>query len=168
MVAAGDEPRGQRQYSLLSSIATSLRDNRLERSCIPGTDIRRPAVQLIDGQPSFGAPGPTGLIVDEELTHLACWAAAAWCRERDVPMVFRTQAAPDSPDVDFKALPSRVQYEQLIRLLPRPSIQTDAAVESVLGFTEYASAGRPCSRFEDLMMQRQLIGARHPARPALQ
>ncbi len=162
LVSAGDEPRAQRQHSLLSSIATSLRDGRLERSCIPDADVRRPAVRLIDGQPSFPEPAFTeGMTIDEELTHLACWAAAAWCRERDIPTVYRTQAAPESPDIDFKVptLPSRVRYEQLCRLLPRPSVQTDAAEQSVLGFLEYASTGMPCSRFEDLMMQRQLISA---------
>lgn len=166
LIFAGNEPRGQRQYDMLSSLAASLRNARLKRSCLPDTFIHRPAVQLINGQPSFDEPavgGATigGTTIDEELTHLACGAVAVWCRQRDVPTVYRTQAVPEAPDTasNLPTLPARVQYEQLCRLLPRPSIQTDAAQESVLGLVEYASAGMPCSRFEDLMMQRQLINA---------
>ena len=167
LVVAGNEPRSKRQYDMLSSLAASLRDARLKRSCLPDTDVRRPAVQLIDGQPSFGEPAVWGATIDEELTHLACGAAAVWCRERDVPTVYRTQAVPGAPDTEFivPTLPACVQYEQLCRLLPRPSIQTDAAEESVLGLDEYASAGMPCSRFEDLMVQRQLISAAMGQRP---
>ncbi len=161
LVAAGDESPARRRYGLLSSVATALRDARVQRSCIPDID-RTPAVQLVDGQPSFGVPALTAdTTIDEELTHLACWALSAWCREREIPAVYRTQAAPESPDLEDHAptLPARVRYEQLCRLLPRPSLQTDAAEESVLGFTAYVSAAQPCSRFEDLMMQRQLISA---------
>ena len=162
LIGADEDPHARRPFSRLATLAEALRLSRLEFACMP--DLRTPVVDATDGAPSFARPAhPLRETIDRELTHLACWAVAGWCRNREIPMVYRTQAGAEGSGESSRPLPEtlppRVCYEQLRRLLPRPSIQTEPAPEQVLGFTEYASLSHPCSRFEDLMVQRQLISA---------
>ena len=165
-----DLPPRHRQLDAMTSVAASVRSARLERACLPR--VAMPQLYVHGEQASFVLPSETvGATIDEELTHLACWALGSWCRDNGVPAIYRAQARPEGSGKEedregTDELPARVRLHRLRRQLPRPSIQTSAAPEQVLGFDAYASLSAPGERFEDLMMQRQLIGLASGQGPA--
>ena len=161
IIAADKEDRPQ--VEMLKAVAQSFRRARLGRACVPPQVTTLPALIVTSGQPRFETQGDWQSTVDDELTHMACMAVASWCRREDIPAIYQTQSRFESDvgeDVEpSKTLPDRIRFELLRRLMPRPSMQTDPAPEHALGFEQYARIAEPCSRFEDLMMQRQLIAS---------
>ena len=84
LIGADEDPHARRPFSRLATLAEALRLSRLEFACMP--DLRTPVVDATDGAPSFARPAhPLRETIDRELTHLACWAVAGWCRNREIP-----------------------------------------------------------------------------------
>ena len=163
VVADSSDAAADKQLSTLLAWSSRLRAKRLERAVLPPVPF--PRVRVADGDAVSASSEITASeMVDEELTHLAAQAIGGWCRDNVVPCVFKTRAG--SPEALQEAgaagggatgLPALVLHRRAQRLLTRESLQTDPAPHRALGIDAYASIGFPLDRFEDLMMQRQLI-----------
>ena len=151
-----------KQLSTLFEWSSRLRAKRLEYAALP--PVTFPRIRVADGGTVTVSSGiAASEIVDEELTHLAAQAIGSWCRDNEVPCVFKVRDG-SLEDIEETAggaegsdLPAVVKHRRLQRLLPRESLETDPEPHLALGIEAYACVGSPLYRFEDLMMQRQLL-----------
>jgi exoribonuclease-2 len=99
---------------------------------------------------------PARMIVAEAMI-LYNWLAAKFCRDRQIPMLFRTQPEPkEKLPLDEKGYVYYV-FQQRRKLSPL-QIQTAPEPHSGLGLQEYTHATSPIRRYLDLVAQRQLNG----------
>ena len=159
-------------HGALSGWAQRLRSARLARALMPVVDF--PQVKVDDGELWIDSHARTDAsIVDEELTYLASSAIGSWCHELGVPCVYSTRGAGSERDGEGGApaadvgnpLPAIVRHRHLQRHLSRPSLQMRPDREEALGIDSYARFSSPLDRYEDLTMQRQLIGMIVDSRP---
>lgn len=120
--------------------------------------------------------GPARQLI-AELMVATCTGAAVYCAERQIPCVYRTQAAPDDPTqkghaagrainptsglVDDAAL----QYELLRRMKPSV-LTTTPGPHWTLAVPAYTQITSPIRRYADLLMHQQLSSFLKTGRPA--
>lgn len=120
--------------------------------------------------------GPARQLI-AELMVATCTGAAIFCAERQIPCVYRTQAAPDDPTqkghaagrainptsglVDDAAL----QYELLRRMKPSV-LTTTPGPHWTLAVPAYTQITSPIRRYADLLMHQQLSSFLKTGRPA--
>ena len=138
----------------------------------PGDKPGQRKVRIKIGDPL----GPARQLI-AELMVATCSGAAVYCAERQIPCVYRTQAAPDDPTqkghaanrainptsglVDDAAL----QYELLRRMKPSV-LTTTPGPHWTLAVPAYTQITSPIRRYADLLMHQQLSSFLKTGRPA--
>ncbi len=93
-----------------------------------------------------------------ELMVMANGACARFCRDREIPIVYRVQQAPDLSD--FEETENEVVYRNRMLRRMRPAQMTlEPGTHSGLGVAPYCQASSPLRRYADLVVQRQLSAA---------
>ncbi len=92
-----------------------------------------------------------------ELMVMANVAVAQFCRDRQIPIVYRTQQGPDLSDLEDAAHETVQRYRILRRMRPA-TMSLDPGAHGGLGVEPYCQASSPLRRYADLAVQRQ-IGA---------
>ena len=88
---------------------------------------------------------------------MANTAMARFCRDRDIPVVYRVQAAPEP--ADFSDAENEVlRRYRVLRRMRRASISLTPEPHGGLGVDAYCQATSPLRRYTDLAVQRQ-VGA---------
>ncbi len=114
------------------------------------TDNGDVQVSLQDGR------SPANLLVSEMMV-MANTAMARFCRDRDIPVVYRVQAAPEP--ADFSDAENEVlRRYRVLRRMRRASISLTPEPHGGLGVDAYCQATSPLRRYTDLAVQRQ-VGA---------
>ena len=137
-----------------------------------------PIIQLrgdhFDPKPDPETSAASKLVPD--IMILACEAAALWCKERNVPILYRaTQHNPDyDPNVFRKEVMQptieKLGYLPLVlsfkysRLLGRSLVSSTPRPHAVIGADQYTKCTSPLRRYGDLMVHWQVESAlRHEA-----
>lgn len=109
-----------------------------------------------------------------EAMILAGAIAARFCRDADLPAIYRRQAAPaELPTLPTDGASSPVEVRALRRRLHRAEASLDPGPHFALGLSAYCQVTSPLRRYQDLILHRQIAGSlegRPPRydRPALQ
>jgi exoribonuclease-2 len=90
-----------------------------------------------------------------ELMILYNWLAARFCRDNQIPVLFRTQAEPSERLSEDEAGYIYYVFKQRRKLSPA-HIETSAGPHSGLGLDAYIHATSPIRRYFDLVVQRQI------------
>jgi exoribonuclease-2 len=90
-----------------------------------------------------------------ELMVMANVAVAEFCRDREIPIVYRTQQAPDLSDLEEAEHEALQRYRILRRMRPA-AMSLEAGAHGGLGVALYCQASSPLRRYADLAVQRQL------------
>jgi len=97
---------------------------------------------------------PARMII-AELMILYNWLAARFCRDNQIPVLFRTQAEPSERLTEDEAGYIYYVFKQRRKLSPA-HIVTTAGPHSGLGLDAYIHATSPIRRYFDLVVQRQI------------
>jgi exoribonuclease-2 len=178
-----DSPLGR----LLAPLDAAMTRHRAHRHAQGAVTFQRPEVYFArepDGRVRIkvGDPLGPGRQLIAELMVAACTAAAVFCAERQIPCIYRAQAAPDDPPgrrngprgteaaarainpasgrVDDAAL----QHDLLRRLKPS-TLQTTPASHWTLAVPAYSQVTSPIRRYADLLMHQQLTSVLKTGRP---
>ncbi len=103
----------------------------------------------------------------EMVAEFMIWAnhhAAAWCRERHVPCLYRSQEPPDNPP-ELPETFDPVLFYRAIRSLRRGAVSVEPTLHHGLGVGLYCQVTSPLRRYNDLLLQRQIKASLH-AQPA--
>ena len=112
------------------------------------TDNGEVQVSLQDGR------SPANLLVSEMMV-MANTAMARFCRDRDIPVVYRVQTAPDP--ADFRDVENEVlRRYRVLRRMRRASMSLTPEPHGGLGVDAYCQATSPLRRYTDLAVQRQV------------
>jgi len=138
-----------------------------------------PIIQL-RGEHFSSKPDPSITAADKlvpDMMILACEAAALWCKERNIPTLYRaTQHNPDcDPNVFRKQFlqptAEKLGYLPLVlsfqysRLLGRSLVTTTPRKHGVIGADQYVKCTSPLRRYGDLLVHWQIESAiRHEAK----
>ena len=159
---AADRLLEERDTSLvrLHQIALHLQEQRSDQGA---QTHRRPEIKIRvdDGDISvqrIEVDTPARLIVSEMMI-LANSLAADSAATTGVPIIFRTQEAPDSPPPDIEGFPEAIQFELLRRSFKRSRLSLSPGPHSGLGLGAYAQVSSPIRRYADLVTQRQFVAA---------
>jgi exoribonuclease-2 len=147
---------GRRSLARLHQIAKRLHDSRVEAGA---QTHRRPEikVKVVDGTifvNQVNVDTPSRLIVSE-LMILANQLAADNAIAKGIPVIYRTQEAPDADPPDVSGLPEALQFEVLRRNFKRSRLSLTPAPHSGLGLSAYTQMSSPIRRYADLVTQRQ-------------
>ena len=93
-----------------------------------------------------------------ELMVMANQAVARFCLAGDIPIVYRTQKAPDLSDVAETENEVLHRYRTLRQMRPA-EMSMDPGPHGGLGLAVYCQASSPLRRFSDLAVQRQVVAA---------
>ncbi|MDE2888849.1 MAG: RNB domain-containing ribonuclease [Gemmatimonadota bacterium] len=90
-----------------------------------------------------------------EMMVMANSAMARFCRDRDIPVLYRVQAAPDLED--FSDVENEVlRRYRVLRRMRRASMSLTPELHGGLGVEAYCQATSPLRRYTDLAVQRQV------------
>jgi exoribonuclease II len=149
----------QEDLKSLYTLSQLLRQQRMDRGAmslsLPELDITyEPDMTLSLNLVSQDTPAR---MIVAEVMILYNWLAAKFCRDHQIPMLFRTQPEPkEKLPLDEKGYVYYV-FQQRRKLSPL-QIQTTPELHSGLGLPEYTHATSPIRRYLDLVAQRQLNG----------
>ncbi len=90
-----------------------------------------------------------------ELMILANHLAGKYAQRHQVPLIFRTQNAPDQP-ISLADQQDSVRFQKVRKLLKPSALSLQPGTHSGLGLGVYTQFSSPLRRFADLVMQRQL------------
>jgi len=93
-----------------------------------------------------------------ELMVMANQAVAQFCLAGDIPIIYRTQKAPDLSEVAETENEVLHRYQTLRRMRPA-EMSLDPGPHGGLGLAVYCQASSPLRRFPDLAVQRQAVAA---------
>ena len=97
---------------------------------------------------------PANLLVSEMMV-MANVAVARFCRDREIPVVYRTQTAPDLEN--FRDVENEVlRRYRVLRRMRRASMSVTPELHGGLGVEAYCQASSPLRRYTDLAVQRQM------------
>jgi exoribonuclease-2 len=124
---------------------------------------RRPEinVHVIDGTievERIESATPSRLIV-AELMILANRVTAGRAAAERIPIIYRTQEAPDTEPPDMAGLPEALRFERLRRAFKRSHLSLSPAPHAGLGLDAYTQMSSPIRRYADLVTQRQFTAA---------
>ncbi len=105
---------------------------------------------------SIDANGPARQLISEMMVAV-CAATATWCRDQQIPCVYRSQAPPDVPVETEGAgdLDSAAQIA-ILRTLKPSELTTHAQSHFTLGVGAYTQVTSPIRRYQDLLMHQQI------------
>ncbi|KAI9880775.1 MAG: hypothetical protein M1830_000211 [Pleopsidium flavum] len=132
-----------------------------------------PVVQLraqhFDPKPNPAVTAADNLVPD--LMILACEVAASWCKERNIPALYRgTVQNPDLDSEQFRLEKMQPTVEKLgylplvmglryVRLIGRSVLSTAPREHAVMGSDQYAKCTSPLRRYGDLLLHWQIESA---------
>lgn len=95
-----------------------------------------------------------------EMMILACSEAAAFCRDRGVPTVFRHQPPPDEP-IEWASdlIGDPVAQQEVLRKLRKAELSLAPKPHTSLGVSVYTQVTSPLRRYQDLVMHHQIKAA---------
>lgn len=132
----------------------------IERLQNGAIDVEHPNRRIritADGEIEFSLQdgrSPANLLVSEMMV-MANVATARYCLDKNIPVVYRTQAAPDL--ADFCDVENEVlRRYQLLRRMRRASMSMTPELHGGLGVEAYCQATSPLRRYTDLAVQRQV------------
>ena len=97
---------------------------------------------------------PANLLVSEMMV-MANVATARYCRDEDIPVVYRVQTAPDL--ADFSDVENEVlRRYRVLRRMRRASMSLTPELHGGLGVAAYCQSTSPLRRYTDLAVQRQV------------
>lgn len=94
-----------------------------------------------------------------EMMVLVGGLTARWCRDRDVPLIYRVQDAPhtERDEAAIQRVPEGLPREVAVLMtMQRASVSTVPGPHAGLGIDLYAQVTSPIRRYGDLVVQRQL------------
>jgi len=95
-----------------------------------------------------------------EAMILAGTIAARFCRDLDLPAIYRRQAAPaDLTSLPADGVSSPVEVRALRRRLHRAEASLDPGPHFALGLSAYCQVTSPLRRYQDLILHRQIAAA---------
>jgi len=127
---------------------------------LPDPDLR---VEWEEGEPTVECSvkrddSPANELVSEFMI-LANTLLGGFCRDNDIPVIYRTQDSPDREllDEDVRDVPEGRprQFAMLYRMKPG-NLTTEPGYHFGLGVTAYTQATSPIRRYADLICQRQI------------
>lgn len=155
------------QMQSLHSVAEAHWMGRLHNGAI---DVEHPERRIVvndEGQvdvallPQHSA---SNLLVSE-LMVLANVAIARFCRDRDIPVVYRLQQAPDLSALADEENEVLRRY-RVLRQMSRARMSEEPGLHGGLGVSPYCQATSPLRRFADLAVQRQVMSYLTDSPPA--
>ncbi len=106
-------------------------------------------VSVVDGD------SPSRAMVSELMVLMNSFAAL-YCRENEIPCLFRTQDAPEE-NIDIPEDYDPIRMDQIFRSLKRSRVTLHAGTHAGLGLKEYTQITSPIRRYQDLAVQRQMV-----------
>jgi exoribonuclease-2 len=148
----------------LRQIADARREERLERGAL-SIDLPDPKLQVRfvgdDVEVECGPEEretPAHELVSEFMI-LANTLLGKFCRDEDIPVIYRAQESPDDPldDAEIRDVPAGLprQFAKLRRIKPGV-LTTEPSSHFGLGVSAYTQATSPIRRYADLVCQRQV------------
>lgn len=139
-----------------------------------GDPVVQLRTQLFDPKPDPTVTASDNLVPD--LMILACEAAASWCKERNIPVLYRgTMRNPDLAPEQFRLETMQPTVEKVgylplvtglkyVRLIGRSMVSTTPREHAVIGSDQYVKCTSPLRRYGDLLLHWQVETAlRHEA-----
>jgi exoribonuclease-2 len=160
---AGDHgPGGAEIAALVSRAAEWMRRHQAARRARGALLLQRREFEVrVDPETgvevnSIDANGPARNLVSEMMIAV-CAATATWCRDQQIPCVYRSQAPPDVPVETEGAgdLDSAAQIA-ILRTLKPSEMTTHAQGHFTLGVGAYTQVTSPIRRYQDLLMHQQI------------
>lgn len=96
-----------------------------------------------------------GMEIVSEFMILANWLTGCFFKEKDMPIIYRTQETPREYILDMKADELYINYKQR-RFLSRAQLGIEPKPHSTLGVEVYTTLTSPMRRYLDLVVQRQM------------
>lgn len=132
----------------------------MERLQNGAIDVEHPNRRIgiaADGEIEFSlhhGRSPANLLVSEMMV-MANSAVARFCRDLDIPVLYRVQAAPDLQD--FSDVENEVlRRYRVLRQMRRASMSLSPELHGGLGVEAYCQVSSPLRRYTDLAVQRQV------------
>lgn len=155
-VLAGEPHPLAETIEVADRIAQRLRAKRLEAG---GIEVHRPdlEIRVEDGEVRVEVKpneSPAQRLVSE-LMVLYNVEAARFCRDREVPIIYRAQRRPrEIPDPELHPVLWRYR---LLKATPPPDVGLATGAHEMLGVEAYAQLSSPLRRYIDLLLQRQVV-----------
>lgn len=167
---AGGEERAEMLAAALA-LARLCRDTRIAAGAVvterPDPEV---TVKTVKGETRVdidaGPDVPLTHLVVSELMILCNSALTAWCMERGVPLLYRTQdvALPR----EFAGIWSTPQdISRVVRALPPAALEAQPRRHAGLGLSAYAPLSSPIRRYVDLLNQSQVLSFLQSGAPRL-
>jgi len=162
LLEARSDTRLARSLRALFRLADLLRKARLDAGAL---EVQPPEVKVkIDGAGQVRVTPLERFSASRKLVSewmIQCGRlAAAWCSERDVPMVYRRQDAPDDPpELPPDSVVDAVAFHGIVRKLRKATVSSTPGSHWGLGVAAYTQVTSPIRRYADLVMHRQIKAA---------
>ena len=147
-------------YNDFSALHTVAEWHCIERLQNGAIDVEHPNRRIgitADGEIEFSMQdgrSPANLLVSEMMV-MANVAVARFCRDLNIPVVYRTQTAPDQ--ADFSDVENEVlRRYSVLRRMRRASMSVTPELHGGLGVEAYCQTSSPLRRYTDLAVQRQV------------
>lgn len=113
------------------------------------------------------ANGPARQLVSEMMVAVGV-ATANWCRDQQVPCIYRAQAPPDVlPEALGEEVRDPIEQVAILRRLKPTVLTTRALPHFTLGVEAYTQVTSPIRRYQDLLMHHQMKAFLRTGRPML-
>jgi len=159
-IGGGDHPQAD-CVRALSAAADALRHERILGGSIT-LDRRETAIHLgHDGHihtRRYRTDDPGYRMVAEFMIQ-TCALAGQWCRDHDIPAIYRAQKPPNPrPDEPLLGVIPAWRRHDILRTLRKAELSTHPREHSSLGVPCYSQVSSPLRRYADLVMHRQIKG----------
>lgn len=166
---AGSDPLASTLHGLLHA-ADQRRDRRFDTGAI--TLDRREVAVHVEGDGSvhtepYRTDDPSRRLVAEWMIT-ACHQAAEWCRDREIPAVYRGQDPPAvQPTIPRDRALAGHELHRILRTMRKATLRSEPSPHAGLGVPCYTQVTSPLRRYQDLLMHRQLKHYLRRGAPAL-
>lgn len=174
LAGGGGDDRTGAELQHLERLATAHRGARQARGAVT---FQRPEVNFVlapDGRVTLkvGSPLSRARQLVAELMVLACASAAEFAARHGIPVLYRSQAAPEAlprelmPDPRTGRVDDPVAQSELMRRLKPTVVGTEPRPHWTLGVSAYVQLTSPIRRYADLVCHQQLAAWLATGQPA--